>query len=302
LTGTQVLLLVVSQTGLVYTFTTPKLAPVVKENAGKELIRRCLESDEGGAADELSAGEARKKGGDQMPRLPTASKRKRAGDMSRQGSGSGGSANGSAPSLSGHDELGMPSLVGGHHQSSQSPHLGGAYGLPPNINYNFGPSPYDLMGAPPPQQQQQPHHPQQQQQHMAHGHDGGVAPQNAAWAFDGFDGRPSSAGNPSAHSAGLLAQQKLYGSNEAAHHAHQQQQQQQHHQQQQHAAQQQHAQQQAQQQQQHAQQQQHPQQGAPGGGMWQHGASMSGGAHMHHMPPHQASMAQKQPGVQSWAR
>ncbi|PWN99771.1 SRF-TF-domain-containing protein, partial [Tilletiopsis washingtonensis] len=46
LTGTQVLLLVVSQTGLVYTFTTPKLAPVVKENAGKELIRRCLESDE----------------------------------------------------------------------------------------------------------------------------------------------------------------------------------------------------------------------------------------------------------------
>lgn len=45
LTGTQVLLLVVSQTGLVYTFTTPKLAPVVKETTGKELIRRCLESD-----------------------------------------------------------------------------------------------------------------------------------------------------------------------------------------------------------------------------------------------------------------
>ncbi|PWN43984.1 SRF-TF-domain-containing protein, partial [Ceraceosorus guamensis] len=44
LTGTQILLLVVSQTGLVYTFTTPKLAPVVKETTGKDLIRRCLES------------------------------------------------------------------------------------------------------------------------------------------------------------------------------------------------------------------------------------------------------------------
>ena len=42
LTGTQVLLLVVSQTGLVYTFTTPKLEAVVKEPEGRNLIQECL--------------------------------------------------------------------------------------------------------------------------------------------------------------------------------------------------------------------------------------------------------------------
>ncbi|KAF7728530.1 hypothetical protein EC973_005934 [Apophysomyces ossiformis] len=42
LTGTQVLLLVVSETGLVYTFTTPKLQPIVTEAKGKNLIQLCL--------------------------------------------------------------------------------------------------------------------------------------------------------------------------------------------------------------------------------------------------------------------
>ena len=39
LTGTQVLLLVVSETGLVYTFTTPKLQPLVTKPEGKTLIQ-----------------------------------------------------------------------------------------------------------------------------------------------------------------------------------------------------------------------------------------------------------------------
>lgn len=39
LTGTQVLLLVVSETGLVYTFTTPKLQPLVTKTEGKNLIQ-----------------------------------------------------------------------------------------------------------------------------------------------------------------------------------------------------------------------------------------------------------------------
>ena len=39
LTGTQVLLLVVSETGLVYTFTTPKLQPLVTKQEGKSLIQ-----------------------------------------------------------------------------------------------------------------------------------------------------------------------------------------------------------------------------------------------------------------------
>ncbi|KAI8985308.1 hypothetical protein BDB01DRAFT_849894 [Pilobolus umbonatus] len=44
LTGTQVLLLVVSETGLVYTFTTTKLQPIVTKSEGKNLIQACLNS------------------------------------------------------------------------------------------------------------------------------------------------------------------------------------------------------------------------------------------------------------------
>ncbi|KAI8393843.1 uncharacterized protein BYT42DRAFT_20902 [Radiomyces spectabilis] len=44
LTGTQVLLLVVSETGLVYTFTTVKLQPIVTKPEGKNLIQQCLNS------------------------------------------------------------------------------------------------------------------------------------------------------------------------------------------------------------------------------------------------------------------
>jgi MADS-box transcription factor len=46
LTGTQVLLLVVSETGLVYTFTTPKLQPLVTKPEGKNLIQACLNAPE----------------------------------------------------------------------------------------------------------------------------------------------------------------------------------------------------------------------------------------------------------------
>ncbi|KAI8578142.1 hypothetical protein K450DRAFT_165879, partial [Umbelopsis ramanniana AG] len=42
LTGTQVFLLVVSETGLVYTFTTSKLQPLVAKGEGKGLIQACL--------------------------------------------------------------------------------------------------------------------------------------------------------------------------------------------------------------------------------------------------------------------
>lgn len=42
LTGTQVLLLVVSETGLVYTFSTPKFEPIVTQQEGRNLIQDCL--------------------------------------------------------------------------------------------------------------------------------------------------------------------------------------------------------------------------------------------------------------------
>jgi pheromone receptor transcription factor len=48
-----VLLLVVSETGLVYTFTTPKLQPLVTKPEGKNLIQSCLNAPEpsGGSND-----------------------------------------------------------------------------------------------------------------------------------------------------------------------------------------------------------------------------------------------------------
>lgn len=45
LTGTQVLLLVVSETGLVYTFTTPKLQPLVTKSEGKNCTSSFTSSD-----------------------------------------------------------------------------------------------------------------------------------------------------------------------------------------------------------------------------------------------------------------
>ncbi|OJJ43136.1 hypothetical protein ASPZODRAFT_136688 [Penicilliopsis zonata CBS 506.65] len=51
LTGTQVLLLVVSETGLVYTFTTPKLQPLVTKAEGKNLIQACLNAPDPASAE-----------------------------------------------------------------------------------------------------------------------------------------------------------------------------------------------------------------------------------------------------------
>lgn len=47
LTGTQVLLLVASETGHVYTFATPKLQPLITKPEGKNLIQACLNAPDG---------------------------------------------------------------------------------------------------------------------------------------------------------------------------------------------------------------------------------------------------------------
>ena len=44
LTGTQVMLLVASETGHVYTFATRKLQPMITSEGGKTLIQTCLNS------------------------------------------------------------------------------------------------------------------------------------------------------------------------------------------------------------------------------------------------------------------
>jgi len=58
LTGTQVLLLVVSETGLVYTFTTPKLQPLVTKPEGKNLIQACLNAPEPADGNGVDGGES----------------------------------------------------------------------------------------------------------------------------------------------------------------------------------------------------------------------------------------------------
>ncbi|KAI9028276.1 hypothetical protein CLU79DRAFT_738564 [Phycomyces nitens] len=66
LTGTQVLLLVVSETGLVYTFTTVKLQPMVTKPEGKNLIQACLNAPD--PASEEAASEAGYSNGQPSPR------------------------------------------------------------------------------------------------------------------------------------------------------------------------------------------------------------------------------------------
>jgi pheromone receptor transcription factor len=56
LTGTQVLLLVVSETGLVYTFTTAKLQPLVTQPEGKNLIQACLNAPHGAVPSSMPVG------------------------------------------------------------------------------------------------------------------------------------------------------------------------------------------------------------------------------------------------------
>jgi len=64
LTGTQVLLLVASETGHVYTFATPKLQPLITKTEGKNLIQACLNApDPQQMGDQQDLGQALDNGG-----------------------------------------------------------------------------------------------------------------------------------------------------------------------------------------------------------------------------------------------
>lgn len=89
LTGTQVLLLVVSETGLVYTFTTAKLQPLVTQPEGKNLIQACLNAPHGTLPTQS------------MPAAPPGSRPPGAGPAAPQANIAGGlSIGGSASSSS----------------------------------------------------------------------------------------------------------------------------------------------------------------------------------------------------------
>jgi len=65
LTGTQVMLLVASETGHVYTFATKKLQPMITSEAGKALIQTCLNSPDEGDSEG-------KEGGKRHPNKPVS--------------------------------------------------------------------------------------------------------------------------------------------------------------------------------------------------------------------------------------
>ncbi|KAI8141124.1 hypothetical protein BJV82DRAFT_620913 [Fennellomyces sp. T-0311] len=71
LTGTQVLLLIVSETGLVYTFTTPKLQPMVTKPEGKNLIQTCLNAPDPVSNDSTSPARADEEDSIASPRPTT---------------------------------------------------------------------------------------------------------------------------------------------------------------------------------------------------------------------------------------
>lgn len=80
LTGTQVLLLVVSETGLVYTFTTPKLQPLVTKAEGKNLIQACLNAPEphtaeNGVAEQETVDSPEEASHAQLPQQPAGAAR-----------------------------------------------------------------------------------------------------------------------------------------------------------------------------------------------------------------------------------
>ncbi|XP_065175145.1 serum response factor-like [Sycon ciliatum] len=54
LTGTQIMLLVASETGHVYTFATPKLQPMITSESGKALIQTCLNTPDPPADEQTS--------------------------------------------------------------------------------------------------------------------------------------------------------------------------------------------------------------------------------------------------------
>ncbi|RDB18043.1 Serum response factor A [Hypsizygus marmoreus] len=170
LTGTQVLLLVVSETGLVYTFTTAKLQPLVTQPEGKNLIQACLNAPHGALPSSLPVGTpiGRTSNPMNMPGGPPAPtnlpgglsinpsggvpKDDDDGDDGEETSPHGGRAStGSKRRRRASSNAGPPSA--GPNRGATSPHSPNA-SIPPLSIPNTGQ----------PQQQSQPHQQHQQQQ------------------------------------------------------------------------------------------------------------------------------------------
>ncbi len=70
LTGTQVMLLVASETGHVYTFATKKLKPIITSDAGKTLIQTCLNTPDDDEEEDEERGKSAEKADVEGTNLP----------------------------------------------------------------------------------------------------------------------------------------------------------------------------------------------------------------------------------------
>lgn len=114
LTGTQVLLLVVSETGLVYTFTTPKLQPLVTKPEGKNLIQACLNAPEESGEDEEASTPTASGSGQQPVATPQQSNQQSQQQQAQQSAS-------------------RPPAGSGGYQQQQQPQ--GMQNIPGNANY-----------------------------------------------------------------------------------------------------------------------------------------------------------------------
>ncbi|MCJ1230907.1 transcription factor of the MADS box [Toensbergia leucococca] len=119
LTGTQVLLLVVSETGLVYTFTTPKLQPLVTKAEGKNLIQACLNAPEPPSNNE--------NGADAESTVDSPEDVSQAQIPAPQASMPRGSA------MSGHYSIEQQQQIAYQQYMQQQTPVGGQYPMPPQV-------------------------------------------------------------------------------------------------------------------------------------------------------------------------
>ncbi|KZV93814.1 SRF-TF-domain-containing protein [Exidia glandulosa HHB12029] len=144
LTGTQVLLLVVSETGLVYTFTTAKLQPLVTQPEGKNLIQACLNAPNGQLPSSMPVGQTINRAGPQRSRGSASSApstitlgKDSVGGPEDIDDGEGSHSTGASPVNAPRQPQIPARRDNGSPQQSHQP-----YGLPPTQQY-----------PPPPQQQ-----------------------------------------------------------------------------------------------------------------------------------------------------
>ncbi|KAJ6467133.1 SRF-type transcription factor (DNA-binding and dimerization domain)-domain-containing protein [Mycena vitilis] len=189
LTGTQVMLLIVSEEGMVYTFTTAKLQPLVTQADGTTLIRACLKAPDGTLPSSIPAGAPLGPSSGPMggPGGPAVSNSMPGGLSISGGPNNPSSKDPNEDDESSHGGRASRGATSAHSSNAPPPTLSIPCGGPaPQRSHSGAPSRIALGSPTSPQQQHQPpatspgqhlasgayHHPSQQQhqrpQHDSH--------------------------------------------------------------------------------------------------------------------------------------